>query len=399
MKSVVAKVLAVTLLLSVPVATSWSATAPKPGAACKPAGTVKIVKSQKFTCIKSGKKLVWSKPQKVTKPATAAPTPAVPQTFAQRLGLKPITPWASTVNGTQLSDAAQLKFIEWIETQSNSPTAHQFIVLGNPLETSLEAISEGDKLISRLFSQFIPGGSVTVVGTNGQAVLDKARELGFSLRPEAAGGCLQKTWSFNYCLNNQNFVGYTVEGSYLINLNNPGMAGIPAHEYFHNVQSSLAGTPGEVKNSYYGAPQGVRFPVWFTEGTAEFVGYAVLAHHRERSYSGFRDAMMSRPTPLDPDRNALQDYTYRVGEGNGSVIYPYNVGRMAAEYLIASKGFESVLAVFQDFKVTQNFEKSFLAVYGLTVQDFYLKFESIRTQIGLPPVSMVLVGESNVPKP
>jgi hypothetical protein len=187
MKSVVAKVLAVTLLLSVPVATSWSATAPKPGAACKPAGTVKIVKSQKFTCIKSGKKLVWSKPQKVTKPATAAPTPAVPQTFAQRLGLKPITPWASTVNGTQLSDAAQLKFIEWIETQSNSPTAHQFIVLGNPLETSLEAISEGDKLISRLFSQFIPGGSVTVVGTNGQAVLDKARELGFSLRPEAAG--------------------------------------------------------------------------------------------------------------------------------------------------------------------------------------------------------------------
>ncbi len=399
MKSLVAKVLLASLLVAVPVTASWSAPAPKPGAVCKPAGTVKVVKNQKFTCVKQGKRLVWSKPQRVAKPVTTKPTPIVPKTLADVLGLRPITPWATTVSGVQLSDAAQLEFIKWSEAQSSSTVSHQFIVLGKPVETSLETITEGDKLAAKLFSQFIPGGSITVVGDNGQSVLNKASELGVSIRPESSGGCLAKSWSFTYCLNNNNFVGFVVEGSYAINLSSPGMAGLPPHEYFHNVQSSLAGTPGEIKNAHAGSTKGALFPVWFTEGTADFVGYAVLAQHRQTSYSGFRDAMMSRPTPEDPNRNALEDYTTRVGEGNGSVIYPYNVGRLAAEYLIASKGFESVLAVFSDFKVTQNFEKSFQNVYGFSVQEFYTKFEAIRQQIGLPRVSMVLVGETNVPKP
>jgi hypothetical protein len=53
-----------------------AATAPKPGSVCKKAGQSITVSSKKYTCVKSGKKLVWSKGVAVVKP-TPAPTPTI----------------------------------------------------------------------------------------------------------------------------------------------------------------------------------------------------------------------------------------------------------------------------------------------------------------------------------
>ena len=53
-----------------------AATAPKPGTVCKKAGQSITVSSKKYTCVKSGKKLVWSKGIAVPKPS-ATPTPTV----------------------------------------------------------------------------------------------------------------------------------------------------------------------------------------------------------------------------------------------------------------------------------------------------------------------------------
>ncbi len=386
------------LLIAVPTSASWSAPAPKPGAACKPAGAIKVVNGKKFTCVKSGRKFVWSKPVVIAKTPKPTPSPSAPATLAERLELKPIVEWSTSLNGTQLGDAAQLSYLNWVQAQQSAIVRHQFLVDGQPNANSLAVIQKGDKIASDLFSQFIPGGSVTLVSANGNWVVDKAASLGIPLLPEQKGGCLAQSWSFTYCINNNNFVGYGIQGSYDLDLRRPGMAGLPAHEYFHNVQSALMGSPGQVNNAHPGAPSGQLFPIWFVEGTADFVGYATVAQISEVKYSSFRDAMMSRPTQADPNLNALVDYTYRVGDGNGSVIYPYNVGRMAAEYLVASKGFDSILRVFQDFKDTKNFNQSFQNVYGMSVADFYMKFEAIRTKIGLPEVSMILVGEQNVPK-
>jgi len=55
-----------------------AATAPKPGSVCKKAGQSITVSSKKYTCVKSGKKLVWSKGVAVVKP-TPAPTPTINQ--------------------------------------------------------------------------------------------------------------------------------------------------------------------------------------------------------------------------------------------------------------------------------------------------------------------------------
>ena len=71
---------ALTLMLSILlIATSaQAATAPKPGSACKKAGQKITAAGKKFTCVKSGKKLVWNKGVLVPAPKpspTATPTP------------------------------------------------------------------------------------------------------------------------------------------------------------------------------------------------------------------------------------------------------------------------------------------------------------------------------------
>lgn len=64
------------VLMSLP-AFSASAAAPKPGATCARAGLAQTVGTLKYTCTKTGKKLVWGKGVKVAKPVAApSKTPA-----------------------------------------------------------------------------------------------------------------------------------------------------------------------------------------------------------------------------------------------------------------------------------------------------------------------------------
>jgi hypothetical protein len=70
MKRIV-KVIAVVLPLVLVANNAYAAV--KPGAACKKVGQTTTVSGKKYTCVKSGKKLVWSKGSVVSKPAKAEP--------------------------------------------------------------------------------------------------------------------------------------------------------------------------------------------------------------------------------------------------------------------------------------------------------------------------------------
>ena len=75
--------LTVTLTLGLlhPIATA----APKPGTSCKKVGQTSTSAGIKYTCIKSGKKLVWNKGVEVKK-ATPSPTPTTePSAQSQNL--------------------------------------------------------------------------------------------------------------------------------------------------------------------------------------------------------------------------------------------------------------------------------------------------------------------------
>lgn len=69
-------VLAVTLILTFSSLPAFSATPPKPGSVCSKQGITKTYKGKKYTCIKSGKKLVWNKGFTIKQAMpVASPTP------------------------------------------------------------------------------------------------------------------------------------------------------------------------------------------------------------------------------------------------------------------------------------------------------------------------------------
>ena len=63
------------LFVGILVAPASTAAAPVTGKACSKLGQVQLYKSKNYTCIKSGKKLVWSKPVAVVPKAKETPTP------------------------------------------------------------------------------------------------------------------------------------------------------------------------------------------------------------------------------------------------------------------------------------------------------------------------------------
>ena len=88
---------------------AFAATSPKAGATCSKAGKTATYKNKKFTCIKSGKKLVWNKGVSIPKPVStlspvpmksASPSPSPSQTPSLSASpsasiLPPISPSAS----------------------------------------------------------------------------------------------------------------------------------------------------------------------------------------------------------------------------------------------------------------------------------------------------------------
>ena len=71
-------VLGITLLLTISLLPAHSATPPKSGSTCTKQGATKTYQGKKYTCIKSGKKLIWDKGVIVTKPIgtpSGSPTP------------------------------------------------------------------------------------------------------------------------------------------------------------------------------------------------------------------------------------------------------------------------------------------------------------------------------------
>jgi hypothetical protein len=87
----------------------------KAGAACAKVGTTSSVSGKKFTCVKSGKKLVWNKGVAVAKPVVvASPTPsATPEPVVEKLPALP----------TSFSDLeekfAGIPYATWQQIQKN----------------------------------------------------------------------------------------------------------------------------------------------------------------------------------------------------------------------------------------------------------------------------------------
>ena len=389
------------LLLALSLISAPTFAAVKAGAKCAKAGATATTGGKKFTCIKSGTRLVWNKgvaikaaaPKPLPTPSptatvTSTPTPTPTPTQIN------FVPWGTDVDSKTLSDIAQQKFQLWVKERSGQPKNHTQQVQENKNTNRIELLKKSDDLSAQLFSSYFKQGSITIIGANESWTLEQLAKSGWVVDKCAD----QYMPGVALCLEGTKYQGYVITSDSFYDARNPGRDGaaLLAHEYFHLVQANLIGSR-DLFRTKSGDPQTAKaFPAWFAEGTAEFVGYSVGALSQNASYWDGRPTALSYAPPGEStNRNSIADYEIRTCCGNGTPTYPYNIGHVATEYIVASVGFQKLLDIFVDYGKTNDFEKSFQSVTGIAKQAFYEKFDLIRTKVGLPGISWKLDGLTN----
>jgi len=393
--------LTVTLALAClePVATA----AVKPGTVCKKVGQTSTSSGIKYTCIKSGNKLVWNKGVAIKKPApvasptpsaTATPTPTATPTASAMPTPTKFEPWSTNIDSKMLSDEAQKSFLAWAQARTGATKNHTQQIQENKNTNRINLLKKSDDLGAQLFSSYFKQGSTTVIGANEGWTLEQLAKNGWTVNK-----CSDQYMSgVELCLEGTKYQGYVITSDSFYDARNPGRDGaaLLAHEYFHLVQANLIGSRDLFRTKSGDSQTAKAFPAWFAEGSAEFVGYSVGALSQNASYwDGRATALSYAPPGEETNRNSIADYEIRTCCGNGTPTYPYNIGHVATEYIVASVGFQKLLDIFVDFGKSNDFEKSFESVTGISKQAFYEKFDLIRTKVGLPAISWKLDGITN----
>ena len=374
---------AVLLLLSL--ATPLNAATPKAGSACSKSGLTKIASGKKFTCVKSGNKLAWNNGVVVKGSKTSTTRQPSPV-------LADFQPWSTNIDSKMLSDQAQRNFLIWVKTRTGVSKNHTQLIQANPHSNRISIMKKADDLGAQLFSSYFTQGSKTVIGASESWTNEQLAISGWIIA--CRGPAMPDV---TYCLDSNNLHGYVVTGDITYDPRNPGSDGgaLLAHEYFHLVQANLAKiSAGRTKNGDAESKNAI--PVWFLEGGSEFVGYSVGSLSQNASYWDGRPRMLSYgPSTEFANKNSIADYEIRTCCGNSTPTYPYNIGQVAVEYIVASIGFQKMLDIWIDYSSTRNFEKSFETITGISKETFYQKFDQMRTSVGLPAISWRLDGLIN----
>jgi|GEM_PF-1121910 len=91
--------LTVSGLIGVPIIDAYSSVTPKAGVTCSPKGLTVTVGSTKYTCVTSGKKLVWNSGVKISTPTTTT-TPVTTETSQSEADAIASAKWTSNVSVT-----------------------------------------------------------------------------------------------------------------------------------------------------------------------------------------------------------------------------------------------------------------------------------------------------------
>jgi hypothetical protein len=360
-----AKALLMALTLSLIPLSAFSAPKITAGSSCKVLNQKAVYQSKTYTCIKSGKKLVWGKGV-ATKP-TLSPKPAPTPIATPKVD--PFVPWS-----------AKFEIDSLVKSALDSTNAYQQDVRpDNSYDAAIQdTVSESDRkwIVQMLdysngfFSKVERKKLSVFLGNSHEWSKEKMKAAGVWVGdPNGKYPCSNGTQDA-YCSGYSNIV-------LMIYLNQSRAWDIngratPAHEVFHTIQHSLMGYNAE--RFPPGHPQAI--PRWLKEGSASYFGYYIVEKLGYGAYKNSRDSIVR----LNPEyRNAKPLASYDDYESN-----PYGIGQAATEFIIASVGFENLLNIFKFSGTEGSFSAGFKKATGLEIGDFHAKFEEARSsmQIG-----------------
>ena len=273
--------------------------------------------------------------------SSSAPIPAPNASLAPVTQAKPnpfdSTPFPDEFTRAEMVEAMFKSFDEFIK---RTPNINSYKLIIDPsFQNDSLAIT---KLVRDVYSVLpFPAGYPTTV-----VILSDDKELIEKSIKESGFGKEGFQQSGYFC---RNCAGYGWATS-----SNP-FASVTPHEIFHIWQKAAY-----KRNSDNGDPTSA--PVWFDEGGADFFAEAIYS-----KISGNYQTPRLRWEPLH-----LKDYVTRDKDRS----LPYSLGRLAGEYIVASKGMDKYLSIYWNAGNGQDFANAFESAVGISLENFYEKFDN-----------------------
>ncbi len=142
-----------------------------------------------------------------------------------------------------------------------------------------------------------------------------------------------------------------------------------AHEYFHSIQQDLSG------NNYLASP------TWIVEGSAFYTDFQ---QRYSRGQASYLPRYLFTWATLGPELTLETSSSLSYGDRA-------RLGYVAFEWLAEEVGEAAIIDYFALLKMSDTWETAFQRAFGLSVDDFYAKFEEHRREVA-PPFEWAVTG-------
>jgi hypothetical protein len=278
------------------------------------------------------------------------------------------TLWPTEFKRWELSDTALAKMNAYIDDRiTTKSTVELEMVFQNTIDVwHKEWTTDLARLSVATFSDYPVPEPMFVLGTDQQFMIDELLLRDREAHP-VGGVCGHVGELPQGCA----YGGTVWKGLELGPAGSHTGAGYIPHEYFHLVQDNLDPGPGGQT-----LPPGDPFyrPIWFIEGSAEFVGPALV------NYAGLGRYVDNHPwfSNYKPaEDTAILAHFESFNGGYGS----YDYGRLATEYIVANVGVEGLVNVWVYLGEGDPFDVAFSRSLGISIPEFYKLFDIIAVNL------------------
>lgn len=395
-------VIGLTLIVNIIVAPAFASTPPKSGLACPKLGITNTYGGKKFTCIKTGKKLVWNKGEAV------AGAPRSPSKSPQTSTLTP-TPSSQTTSQSPGTSTLEVEYLrikkmafENIRKAADNGDAQNIEInyrIGAEFPLSLKTLySNQVDYASKLYGPFFAKRETiniymytekdALALKNDPAIGHNYSEFERWFNEWQSGNMLEHSIGIaSFYVDKgsgwQGYAGLAVSSSSTIDSLRKYSIQVMPHEYFHIVQDYFITSQ---RNSRFPNEDAYDrlFPPVFREGSANTLSFALSCKTFEdylSLYSTFleekRKQVTSVPTfgSLKTANDVVQTLkSIEVRSKNPDAHEAsYSIGQLLFEYVIAEYGFEGFKRLVLNQLVGSNFEENVRASLGLSLDELYKK--------------------------
>ena len=403
------------VLIFVVIGAGISNAAVKPGTTCSKAGLTAVVGTTKYTCIKSGKKLVWSKGVKIIVKATPTPTPSVTPTATPTISATPTASPSPSATYKSVRQVAQEEIEKRFAAQAGDIGEYDLRLDPSLSAKATEVITQSTKDGMQFWGKKILNKIVIVGGTKSPWMSNEFCSTRFVGNSSVISSCIKQENGYSYLQNNwpepattvqlYGATGGPMEGpDYLFRAtpvylfasgNESELSGsvyfTSPHELTHAAQQYFrkpAPTYSEVQlgwneifqaNARTNSINEIFFgPMAWIEGSAMYVGVALGEMRNPGTAAAY---IPTKPnylnTNVPPKISELIDtLKYPCNCGPGDILQrSYWAGGLTTELIIAKFGVDGYLNFMSEFGVQGNtksgtFASAFTKSFGTSWDDF-----------------------------